>query len=184
MESIKSLASSNKGILQLRKRHFDLDKNILISDNGSPIKGFTTVMFYAEFCGHCHHTFPELLKGFESGKCYAKSKNDATVSTCHVAICERSKETKDKLDIEDDSKVDDETFDEKMGIEGFPTIKQFLNGVFYRDFEGERTALKFKLFMTGVKNYESPNIVTLSKTKSPPKRKLKKRSRKSRSRSR
>lgn len=166
-KTISELAEEN-GVIKLRKNNFSLeDEPILIDDRGHPFKGFTTVMYYADWCGWCHKTAPILFEACRSSVCFAKKNGDINASKCHVCILERGKMKKNKRDIIDDQYIDDETFDEKVGVNGFPTIKQYLHGKYYRDFEGERTPAKLILFISGVDNYQNVQKINKSRKRNP-----------------
>ncbi len=153
--------SSAPDVLHLKKRHLDPKRKLIISDNNSPIKGYLTVYYYAEWCGHCKHSAPLILKASQTCTCFAKPSNTVSASKCRIAICERSKQNKTKQDRVDDEYLDDETFDNILGIQGFPTIQQYLNGKHHRTFEGNiDNPQQLLLFISGVDDYENANIVS------------------------
>lgn len=82
------------------------------------------VMFYAPWCGHCKRMKPDYTKAAE------ELGNEG--ATCKMAM----------VDCTQNPEVT-----ETYGINGFPTIKLFMNGKYVEDYHGSRTTDDLKSFM-------------------------------------
>jgi len=100
------------------------------------------VEFYAPWCGHCKHLVPE----YEKAATLLKEKN--------IRIA--------KIDADDQVNAPER---EKFGIQGFPTLKLFRNGVVATDFQGERTAAGIVSWMTKQASPASKELTTVEDTK-------------------
>jgi protein disulfide-isomerase A1 len=90
-------------------------------------KKFALVEFYAPWCPHCKHLVPE----YEKLAAYVK----------------QDPELEDKVLI---AKIDCESnqaIASQYGIQGFPTLKLFKNGEFFKDYEGQRSFDAMKNFI-------------------------------------
>jgi len=100
------------------------------------------VEFYAPWCGHCKHLAPE----YEKAATLLKEKN--------IRIA--------KIDADEQANAPER---EKYGIQGFPTLKLFRNGVVATDYSGERTAPGIVSWMTKQASPASKELTTVEDTK-------------------
>lgn len=82
------------------------------------------VMFYAPWCGHCKQMKPEYITA-------AKELSAAGYEKCLAMV---------------DCTVNPDLTDQ-YNIEGFPTIKLFINGKYIKDYTGKRTVEDIKRFV-------------------------------------
>lgn len=100
--------------------------------------GFTTIMFYADWCGHCRNAKPVYDKICSMGKCN-------NTQLCAVDSDEDRGFIEYFNTLHRDSSL----------VRGFPTFVQFDNGVLYRKYErSPHDEANFLLFNMGVKDYK------------------------------
>eukprot|EP01080_Neovahlkampfia_damariscottae_P007248 gene7248-11566_t len=86
---------------------------------------FLLIEFYAPWCGHCKQLAPEYEKAATELKKFGAE---------YGALA--------KIDADSNRKTG-----EKFGIQGFPTLKLFRNGVDYKEYDGGRTAADIVAWM-------------------------------------
>lgn len=101
----------------------DFNKSCNIKKDGLK-SGFTTVMVYATWCGHCMNAKPIY--------------NALAKSTCCQTHCSA-------IDSDENKELLEKFNDNGISVEGFPTFLQFKDGVFYRSYDDsytDKTALR------------------------------------------
>lgn len=99
-------------VVKLSIKDFDKEGNII---NNELNRGITTVMVYANWCGHCQIAKPIFSK--------------LSILTCCQTNCA-------SIDSDLNTKLLSIFNNNKIPVEGFPTFLQFTNGKYKRSFDG------------------------------------------------
>lgn len=100
-------------VVMLSAKDFDEDSGELI--NKKLNTGYTTIMFYANWCGHCQVAKPVYAKVAKSTCCQTRSA---------AVDCEKEEDLLQLLK------------QKGINIPGYPTFLQFKDGKFYREYKG------------------------------------------------
>lgn len=101
-------------------------------------KGITTIMFYADWCGHCRKAKPV----------YANISNITQCQVNTAAVdCDKHKDLIDKLN-------NSESSESGFNVRGYPTFVQYKDGKYWRTCEtSPHDGVTFTKFICGVHNY-------------------------------
>lgn len=107
-------------------------KGFVKTDGGAiPLnKGYVTVMFYADWCGHCHDLAPKYTKAFYPIR--------HTTLMCRV----------------DCTSPECEKLTQRFEIHGYPTILRFKDGKMVDDYNGNRQPFELMCFANGLDNLD------------------------------
>ena len=94
--------------------------------------GRTTVVFKTQWCIHCQNLKPHIAE---------ISKMSCCISNTGAIDCDESKDLVTNLNKELKNKG--------FEVSGFPTIVQFIDGIYTRTYNGERTPEKLLQFFLG-----------------------------------
>ena len=135
-EGVYKFKKNADKVVVLNENDFDTATGNLINEKLN--HGYTTVMVYADWCGHCRTAKP----------IYANISNMTCCQTRSSALdSDKYKELIDKLNHSHASK-------QGMVIRGYPTFIQFKNGKFYRIYEAPSSdGNRLLNFVVGTKQY-------------------------------
>lgn len=127
---------STDNVVKLSDSNFDVQTGNLLHKDLS--RGITTVMVYADWCGHCQVAKPIYSKISKATRLQTRCANLDSEKYGHII---------DKLNESSSSS-------RGLNIRGFPTFLQYKNGVFHRIYEGPSSdSFRLLRFVTGSSQY-------------------------------
>ena len=97
---------------------------------------YTTIMFFADWCGHCQEAKPIYINVCSTGKCLPNVFITGVDCTNNTEIQKYITESNPNIN-----------------IRGYPTFIQYKNGNYHRTFEGKRDGIRMSRFVSGIDKY-------------------------------